>query len=180
MNAILVTGTRLPAGAWKWTLAYGAVLILAGFAAIGFPFASALAIGLFLGWALCVGGMFGIVAGLRARQVRGHLLDAGVGLLSLVLGLLILARPLAGALTLLWVMSLWFAVGGLAEIATGIRARAERLPLLLSGALDLLLSALLLAGFAHEDIALVALLAGISFLASGLVATLAALRLRHA
>ncbi len=41
------------AGGWKWTLAYGVALIMIGVVAVSWPFASAVVIGLFLGWALC-------------------------------------------------------------------------------------------------------------------------------
>ncbi len=165
-------------GALNWTLAYGAALILLGAVALIWPFASVLVIGAFIGWALCVAGVFGIVAGLRARHVRGHWLDVGVGLLSFVLGLLILPFPLAGALTLLWTMSLWFGISGVMEIVAGWRHRHERFPLLLVGVLDLLLSTLLLLGFARADVGLVALLVGVSFLASGLATIIVAVRLR--
>jgi uncharacterized membrane protein HdeD (DUF308 family) len=162
MLSLYVTDLPLPASGWKWTFAYGAALVLLGLVALSWPFASAIAIGLFLGWALFAAGAFGIAAGLRAHRARGHKRDAAVGLLSLVLGLLILLAPLAGALTLLYLMSFWFAVAGVVEIMSGWRHKRERLPLLALGGLDLLLS----------------ILAGLSFLASGLVTIVAALQIR--
>ncbi len=178
MNTIILTQAGLPSNGWKSTFAYGAALTLFGIAALGWPFAGAIAIGLFLGWALSVAGMLGIVAGIRAGSARGHRRDITVGALSLLLGLLILLSPLTGALTLLYVMSFWFAVAGVTEIASGWRHRSERVTLLLLGALDLVLSLLLLSGFARGDIGLVAILTGLSFLASGLVTIVAALQIR--
>lgn len=169
---------RAADGEWKWTLTYGGALVLAGILAFVWPFASAVAIGIFLGWALFVAGVFGIVAGFRARHVRGHWRDVTVGGLSLILGLLILLNPLIGTLTLLYLMSFWFAMAGVMEIASGVRHKRERDRLLLLGGLDLLLSLLLLSGFAGGEIGLVATLAGLSFIASGLVTIIAALELR--
>jgi uncharacterized membrane protein HdeD (DUF308 family) len=178
MATLFVTGSPLPTSGWRSTFAYGAALALFGAAALGWPFAGAVAIGLFLGWALSVAGMLGIVAGIRAGRARGHRRDVAVGALSLLLGLLILLSPLTGALTLLYVMSFWFAVAGVTEIASGWRHKSERTTLLLLGVLDLGLSVLLLSGFARGDIGLVAILTGLSFLASGLVTIVAALQIR--
>jgi uncharacterized membrane protein HdeD (DUF308 family) len=178
MTTITSLKTPRPDGEWKWTFAYGAALVLSGIAALCWPIAGALAIGLFLGWTLSVAGILGLVAGFRARHVRGHWRDAAVGGLSLVLGLLILLNPLIGTLTLLYLMSFWFAMAGVVEIASGVRHKSERVRLLSLGALDLLLSILLLSGFAGGDVGLVATLAGVSFIASGLVTIIAALELR--
>jgi len=176
-SAIGKDATRSPGG-WKWTLAYGVALIVIGVLAVSWPFASAVVIGLFLGWVFCVAGIFGIVAGLQTRHVRGHRLDILAGVLSLVLGLLILPFPLASALGLLWAMSIWFTISAAMEFAFSFRHRHERIPLLLLGVLDLVLAVLLFAGFVHGDVGLVAILAGISFIASGVATVFAALGLR--
>lgn len=179
MDHAIAMKARPSTGDWKWTLAYGVVLIVLGAVAVSWPFASAIVIGVFLGWALCLAGITGIVAGLRARHVRGHRLDAAIGLLSLVLGLMILPYPLVSALGLLWIMSLWFTFSAAMEIVFGLRNRGERVPLLLLGLLDLLLAVLLFSGFVNRDVGLVAILVGVSFIASGLATVIAGVQLRE-
>lgn len=167
-------------GGWPWVIAYGIILIAVGATALARPFASAVVIGFFLGWSLSLAGAFGIVAGFRARHARGHGLDVAVGLVTLALGLLILLDPLAGTLALLWSASLWFTVRAVMEFATASRFREERGGLVLLGILDIVLALLLLLGFATFDVALVSLLVGLTFLASGLFTLFSGMRLRGA
>lgn len=178
MTSIFVTDVRGPADGWGWTFTYGASLVLFGIFALAWPFASALAIGIFLGWALVAAGIFGIASGLRGRRLRGHGRDLAVGALSILLGLLLLVSPLLGALTILYAMSFWFAVAGVTGIATGLRQRRERASLIVPGVIDLGFSLILLSGFAHGQIGLVAVFAGLSFIASGAVTMVAALQMR--
>lgn len=106
---------------WVWTLAYAAVLLGLGVIALVLPFPSTIAIGIFMSWALCIAGVFGLVSGVSARRHRGRWLDAAAGMLSLVLGILLLPFPFFAALTLLWTLSLWFAASGMMEIVAGWR-----------------------------------------------------------
>ena len=109
--------------AW-WTLVLrGAVAVLFGLAALFWPGKTLLVLILFFGAYTLVDGIFAIVGGIMDSSRRWLLLIEGV--LGVVAGLILLARPGLGAVVLLYVIAIWAIVSGVMEILAAISLRRE-------------------------------------------------------
>jgi uncharacterized membrane protein HdeD (DUF308 family) len=166
-----------PSRGWGWILAYGILLAVVGGIALVEPLATGLATGFFVAYVLIAGGFLGIVAGFSGKGWRNKWLDIAVGLLSLILGLLVLWNPFVGAFSLVWAIGFWLVVIGMLEISAAFRSAHHRGWLVLPGIIDIVLGiALLFAGPATALLLLAAVI-GISFIFRGAFLVLFALRL---
>ena len=114
-------------GGWPRRLLSGLAGLLslaAGVVAVVWPGITVLALAILVGaWAL-VTGISEIVAAIRLRhRIRGEAWLALGGLISVVAGLFILFRPLAGAVGIAIVLGCYALVFGILLIVTGIRLR---------------------------------------------------------
>ena len=115
---------------WWGTLLSGLVSVGAGIVTLLSPGITALALlTLIAVWAILRGGL-DIVAAIRLRHViQGEWLLALGGILSIGFGLLLLARPGAGALAVVWWIGAYALVLGAVLIVLGFRARSLTGPL---------------------------------------------------
>jgi uncharacterized membrane protein HdeD (DUF308 family) len=112
------------AGRVWWTLVLrGVVAVLFGLAALFWPGKTLFVLILFFGAYTLVDGVFAIVGGIMDSSRRWLLLIEGV--LGVVAGLILLARPGLGALVLLYVIAFWAIVTGVMEILAAISLRRE-------------------------------------------------------
>ncbi|GAB3874169.1 HdeD family acid-resistance protein [Kibdelosporangium lantanae] len=102
----------------------GVLGILAGLIAIIWPGLTVAALAIIVGvWAL-VTGVTEIVAAIRLRkQIEGELMLGLAGLLSAIFGILVLAWPLAGAVTIAAIIGIFALVYGVVLIGLGLRLR---------------------------------------------------------
>lgn len=102
----------------------GLVSIAAGMFAIIRPGATALALLWLIGiWAL-VRGIGEIVAAIQIRkEVEGEWAIALSGVISVLFGLFVLARPGAGALAMLWLIAIYAFASGLLKLMLGFKLR---------------------------------------------------------
>lgn len=149
------------------TAAYGVLLVVFGVLACAFPLLGSAFAGYAMAWAMIAGGVAAIVAGTQHIREHGYWADLLLGVLALLFGLAVLVFPLAGAVTLLWSLSLWFAVSGVIEIAAAFHLHRGRWLQFGVGLLDLALSLVLLLQFAALDLGVVSALVGFSFIVSG-------------
>lgn len=106
-------------------LILGLVSIGAGLVAAYHPAATALVLVLIMGANALVVGVLDILAATRLRtSIAGEWMLALAGLVSVVFGALVFARPGAGALALVWLVSLYAFVSGVLLLALGLRMRA--------------------------------------------------------
>ena len=101
---------------WKSAFAVGAILIALGLAAILFPFTAALATELVIGTVLVVAGAFEVIAGARSRDREGRLWLVFLGLAAIAAGGLLLAFPLAGILSLAFVVGVLLVAQGVIRV----------------------------------------------------------------
>lgn len=97
---------------WKSALAVGAVLMVLGIAAILFPFTAAVATELVVGAVLVFAGVFELIAGARAVAAGDRLWPIALGLAAIAAGVLLLAFPLAGMLSLAFVVGVLLVTQG--------------------------------------------------------------------
>ena len=109
----------------RWILLLeGGVSLLAGAVALFYPgFTAMLFLYLLAFWAL-LSGLVEIVAAWRLRnERRGEFWLGFAGWLSLVFGLLLILRPGAGVLTLMWLIAGYSVLFGIVLIAWGLHLR---------------------------------------------------------
>ena len=123
-NIVLGLG-RSHGRSWAHVL-QGAVGVAAGVLAIIWPDVTALALVLFIGaWAVLTGGLE-LVAAVRLRKViKGEWLLVLSGVLSLVFGVLVLAFPGAGAISIAWLLGIYAVAAGLVLVTLGLRLRTS-------------------------------------------------------
>lgn len=121
-----ITALLMGIGDKKWYvyLLLGLVSIAAGVIAIARPGATALALLFVIGvWAL-VRGIGEIMAAIQIRkEVEGEWAIALSGVLSVVFGLFVLARPGAGALALVWLIAVYAFASGILKLMLGFKLR---------------------------------------------------------
>jgi uncharacterized membrane protein HdeD (DUF308 family) len=112
-----------PSAAHRWALAFGGALgIAVGIITIRSPSITALALYAYIAfWAIFV-GVAQIAFAIRLRQVIEHEgLAILAGVLQVVLGVLLLALPRAGVISLVWLIALYAFIAGGLQIALAIR-----------------------------------------------------------
>ena len=109
---------------WGAMLLQGIVGVIAGAIAVFWPGIGALALTyLVAAWAL-VTGAFEIAAAIRLRKaIKGEWLLALAGLLSIVLAVLIVLFPGAGALTLVWWLGAYALAYGVVSLVLAFKVR---------------------------------------------------------
>lgn len=154
---------------WGWFLALGIVLILAGLAAIAFPFLSSIAAKVVLGWLFLIGGVMMIVHAFQAPGWGGFLWEVLIGLLYVLVGGYLAFFPIAGLLTLTIVIAALFIAEGVFEAIMAFRIRPHEgwIWLLLSGIAALAVGVIIAMGLPESAIWALGLLVGINLLFSG-------------
>jgi uncharacterized membrane protein HdeD (DUF308 family) len=105
---------------WGWLLALGIALLFLGTAALIVPWLTTLTSVLVFGWVLVFGGVLEVVAVFWTKGWRGILLHLLGGILSTVVGVLIVAHPGAGVLTLTLLLATLFLAGGFFRIGAAV------------------------------------------------------------
>jgi len=111
---------------WGWMLIEGIAGIVAGLIAFVVPGLTALVLLYLIAFWAIVTGVFELAAAFR---LRGHLANEWALLLggaaSIVFGVLLLSRPLAGALALLWLIGIYAIVFGVLMFVLAFRLRGH-------------------------------------------------------
>ncbi len=109
---------------WWATLLSGLVSLFAGIAAFVLPGITMLALLTIIAvWAI-VRGVFDIIAAIRLRRfIEGEWLLACLGVLSIVLGLALLAYPGTGLIALAWWIGAYALAAGAMSVVLGFRLR---------------------------------------------------------
>lgn len=166
---------------WKLFLAQGILMVVLGFLAVAEPNVATVAVGLFVGWLFFIGGIFRAVSVWQSRQLPGFAWSLLTAVLAIVLGLILILRPLAGVLTLTMVLVAFFIVEGVASILGAIQHRQHLRSwgwVLFSGIIDLLLAYLIWAGWPSSADWAIGLLVGVNMLFFGLSLVMTALAAR--
>ena len=109
--------------AWGWLLAWGIILLVAGVVGLGYEFSVSVVTTLFVGGLLVVYGVIEVVQAFRHQKWQGFFLFLIGGILSIVAGALILARPIAGMEVLTLLMAAYFLVLGAFRSVGAISSR---------------------------------------------------------
>jgi len=157
---------------WKALLIEGILLVILGLLAIALPLLASIAITLFLGWLFLVSGIAGLVLTIWARQMPGFWWSIFSALLSLAAGILLVAWPGQGVVSLTLVLGVFFVMEGVASIMYALEHRRElsgRWGLMVAaGILDLIISAMIITGLPGSAEWAIGLLVGINLVFGGI------------
>jgi len=156
---------------WKLFLAKGILLVLLGIGAIIVPPIAGLAVTLLLGWLFLVGGIFGLVVAYWARELPGFWWSLFSAALSVLAGLVLIARPIQGLLTLTVVLTAFFILEGIANIMFALEHKRELSNrwgwVVAAGVFNLLLAAMIFADLPGSAAWAIGLLVGINMVVGG-------------
>lgn len=153
-----------------WLLFEGIAFALLGIFAIALPVVSTLGSELFIGWLFLFGGIVQLVRTFKVRHARGFLGTLLSGILYLVFGVLLLLFPIAGILSLTFLLTIFFIAEGVAKIILGFQLRPLRRWgwFVLNGILALIIAYIIWSGWPGTAYWVLGLLVGINMLFFGL------------
>jgi uncharacterized membrane protein HdeD (DUF308 family) len=156
---------------WKAFLIEGIVLSILGLAAIIVPQLASLAVTIYLAWMFLIMGILGLVMTFWARGMPGFWWSLISAVLAIAAGAILLARPMQGVLTLTIVLGAFFLAEGVATIMYALEHRRELSGrsswLIVSGAVDIIISGLIITGLPSSAEWAIGLLVGINLLFGG-------------
>ncbi|ELY99243.1 HdeD family acid-resistance protein [Natrialba asiatica] len=155
---------------WRTLAIAGAVVGLLGLFAIAFPLATGISATLALGALLALSGIVHGAHAVTARGWSGSLWQLALGIVAVVAGVLLLANPVIGLLTLTILAIAYLLADGIAELWMSMRMADQpgRMSVAASGVLSLALAVLLWAGFPADAAWAIGLLVGVSLFMTGL------------
>jgi uncharacterized membrane protein HdeD (DUF308 family) len=172
MDAVPTAVRRAMHDHWGLFMVEGIILTVLGLAAMLIPLVAGLAATVFLGWLLLLAGGVGLATTLRGRTAPGFnwsLLSACVALLA---GVVLIVNPLAGLVTLTYVLIAYFVFDGLLIISLALSHRRELSGrwewMMFNGVVDLVLAALVIGGMPGTFAWALGLLVGIDLLFGGI------------
>jgi uncharacterized membrane protein HdeD (DUF308 family) len=169
---------------WKAFLIEGILLVILGFAAIIVPPLASLAVTIFLGWMFLISGIAGLALTFWARGMPGFWWSLISAVLGIAAGIILLARPIQGTLTLTIVVGAYFLAEGVATIMYALEHRRELSGrwswMLIAGLMDLLIAVIIITGLPGSALWAIGLLVGINLLFGGATLIGVALAARNA
>jgi len=156
---------------WRAFLIEGIVLLILGLFAIVIPNVATLAVEVFIGWVLLVSGVVGLISTFRMRNAPGFGWSLLSAVIAIAAGVILLAWPLSGVLSLTLILTAFLTIEGVASIMMALTHRhgfsARWALLLVSGLVDLFLAALILLGLPGTAAWAIGLLVGINLVFGG-------------
>lgn len=152
----------------KW-LIIGVVSILFGAFVLGNTVAASLAVTTLTGFLFLITGVVQIFAGVGESRQGHKVLSIVMGVLAALIGFFFMANPLQGMISLATLVVILLVMGGVVRLvfAWQMRQTAYFWPMLISGALSILLAGYIVANFAEAAVSLLGILLGIELLFNG-------------
>jgi uncharacterized membrane protein HdeD (DUF308 family) len=165
---------------WGWLLALGFALVVLGVIALYTAFWVTLITVEFFAWLLVASGVLHVVHAFRTRPWGGFFMQLLIGLLQAAVGILVVMRPLTGALSLTLVMAVFFIVEGVFRIGAAAALRLHSWGWqVLSGLLTLLLGLFVALGWPESGLWVIGMFVGIDLIFAGNALVMLALAARR-
>jgi uncharacterized membrane protein HdeD (DUF308 family) len=156
---------------WVLFMVEGIVLIVLGMLAIIIPQLASLAVTILIGWLFLISGVVGLVTTFWVKGAPGFWWSLVSALVAIGAGVVLLAWPISGTLSLTLVLIVFFIVEGVASIMYGIEHRREASSrsgwMIVSGVIDLILAAIIFSGLPGTAFWALGLLVGINMVFGG-------------
>ena len=148
----------------------GIVFLLLGIFAIAVPVGFTFGIELLIGWLFLIGGLVQSFRSLKMWHTPGVVASLLSGILAIVIGILLLANPWRGVLTLTMLLTIFFFIEGIFKIAYAfsIRDYPNWGWVLFSGLIALAMGAIIVSGWPATALWVIGLLVGIDLLFFGI------------
>jgi uncharacterized membrane protein HdeD (DUF308 family) len=156
---------------WVLFLVEGIILVLLGMLAIVIPLLASLAVTILVGSLFLVSGVVGLVTTFWAKGVPGFWWSLVSAIIAVGAGVVLLAWPISGTVSLTLVLIAFFIVEGVASIMYGIEHRKEASSragwIIASGVIDLILAAIIFSDLPGSAAWAIGLLVGINMIFGG-------------
>jgi uncharacterized membrane protein HdeD (DUF308 family) len=156
---------------WKAFLIEGILLAILGLAAMIVPPLASLAVTIFLGWMFLISGIAGLALTFWARGMPGFWWSLISAVLAIAAGIILLAQPVQGTLTLTIVIGVYFLAEGVATVMYALEHRRELTGrwswLLVAGIVDIVIAGIIISGLPGSALWAIGLLVGINLLFGG-------------
>ena len=154
---------------WMKWLVLGLLSIVFGLFVLANPVAASISVTILAGILFAASGVFQIIAGFGEDGMWAKLIGIVIGIFMVLLGVSLMFNPLEGVLSLTLLVMILFAASGIARLITSFQMRDTSFfwPMLISGALTILLAAYIAANFATVAPSLLGILLGIELLFNG-------------
>ncbi len=151
-----------------WMIA-GVISLFGGFFALANPLAATLTAELLAGWMFVAVGVMTMVSAFGDQGWGGRILSILIGLIILILGIDLIANPLAGVVSLTLVVAIGLIVMGVLRILLAFRSDFAQLRwvLILSGAISLLLGAMIMSNFPHSAARVLGVFLAVELISNG-------------
>ncbi|HEY4980636.1 MAG TPA: HdeD family acid-resistance protein [Pseudolabrys sp.] len=156
---------------WVLYLVEGVVLLVLGLTAVVIPPLATLTVTILFGWLFLVSGVMGLITTFWMRQAPGFWWALVSAVLGIAVGAMLLVLPVSGAFSLTIVLVAFFIIEGVASIMFALDHKRELSGrwgwMLVSGIVDLVLGAMILAGLPSTAAWAIGLLVGINMVFGG-------------
>lgn len=166
---------------WTWMMVLAVICIIGGFMALLNPFGATLIAVVLAGWIFLAQGVIQVVHAFRVRNWPGFIWSLGLGVLSLIVGVVLVADPLAGSVSLTVLVAVLLLLTGVAKtmFALVLRPASGWIWVLASGLISVLLGVMILAGLPSTAATILGLLLGIELVSNGVLFLFVAMGLRQ-
>lgn len=156
---------RVGRGAIVW----GVLLMVAGILAIVQPVIAAIAFNLMFAWLLVFAGIVEVIYAVQDRAKEGLRLKVLLGLLTLLLGVFLLVRPVVGVASIALAIGAFIFMHGVSALLLAWRLRPRRGWgwVLFDGILSVVIALLIANGWPDSSFTFVGLLVGITLVYGG-------------
>jgi uncharacterized membrane protein HdeD (DUF308 family) len=156
---------------WVLFLLEGIVLVVLGLLAIVVPQIATVAVAIFVGWLFLISGVVGLITTFMARHAPGFWWSLLSAVIAIAAGIILLGRPIVGAVSLTYLLIAFFIIEGVVTIMYVLEHKKELSGrwawMLVSGVIDLVLAVMILAGLPSTAEWALGLLVGINMLFGG-------------
>lgn len=168
---------------WVLFLVEGIILVVLGIVAIVVPPLATIAVTIVIGWLFLISGIVGLITTFWARHAPGFWWSLVSALIGIAAGLVLLAWPISGSVSLTLVLIAFFVIEGIASIMYAIDHRNQLSGrwgwMLFSGIIDLILAGIIFIGLPGTAAWAIGLLVGINMVFGGVAMIGMALAARH-
>ena len=163
---------------WRLFMFQGAIMVILGVLAVAAPMAATIVVDIYIGWLFLISGIVGLVALFSAKHMPAFLWNLVTAALSVIVGVMLIWKPVEGALSITLVLTAFFIAEGIFQMVASIAYRdvigGSWGWMLVSGISDLVLAAIIIFAWPISAAWALGLLVGVNLITSGWAIVMAA------